>query len=68
MFGTDAVHVQRMVGNAAPRQYGGVLRTPLIARRTSRVCSDCFSTLFQLTLKLQVELSHLRERMSPHTT
>ena len=38
-----------------------MLHTPLVIQRTSRICSDCFSVLFQFTLKLQVELTHLRE-------
>ena len=61
LVGTDAVRLQRMAGDAAPRQYGGVLRILLVTRRTSHVCSDCFSALFQFALQLQVELPHLHE-------
>ena len=61
MFGAAAVRAQRMAGDAAPHYTGGVLRTPLVVWGTFRICSACFSTLFQLTLKLQVELTYLRE-------
>ena len=56
MFGAAAVRAQRMAGYAAPHYTGGVLRTPLVVWGTSRICSACFSTLFQFTLKLQAHM------------